>query len=501
MAKNTPTKSNVVTRHPIVVVMGHIDHGKSTLLDYIRKSDVVAGEAGGITQHLSAYVVEHTTKESGVRKITFLDTPGHAAFQKMRLRGADVADVAILMVSAEEGVKPQTLEALASIKAANIPYVVAINKIDKPNANIDRTKNSLVENEVYIEGMGGDIAFVPISAKAGTGVDELLDLVLLTADIAELTADTGASASGLVIESERDNKRGTSATLIIQNGTLSSGSFVVSGVSFAPVRIMEDFRGKSIRTASLSEPVRIVGFSDVPAVGSTFVTVESKKEAEALVLEARLRKSGKEEYVNNENLPVIPVLIKADTLGSIEAIEHEIGKLVSDRVQVRIIDSNVGSVGENDVKNVSATANAIILCFNVGVDRQARDSAERLGVEIASFDIIYKLAEWVEEAIKVRTPKQTTDVKTGAAKILKEFSVQRSTHVLGGRIIEGTLKAGEMIRIMRRDMEIGRGNLKNLQQSKTDTKEVSDGEFGMQLDTKTEIAPGDVIEGFETVES
>ena len=223
MAKNTPTKSNVVTRHPIVVVMGHIDHGKSTLLDYIRKSDVVAGEAGGITQHLSAYVVEHATKESGVRKITFLDTPGHAAFQKMRLRGADVADVAILMVSAEEGVKPQTLEALASIKAANIPYVVAINKIDKPNANIDRTKNSLVENEVYIEGIGGDIAFVPISAKAGTGVDELLDLVLLTADIAELTADTGASASGLVIESERDNKRGTSATLIIQNGTLTSG--------------------------------------------------------------------------------------------------------------------------------------------------------------------------------------------------------------------------------------------------------------------------------------
>lgn len=501
MAKNTPNISNIVTRHPIVVVMGHIDHGKSTLLDYIRKSDVVAGEAGGITQHLSAYVVEHATKETGVRKITFLDTPGHAAFQKMRLRGADVADVAILMVSAEEGVKPQTLEALASIKAANIPYVVAINKIDKPNANIDRTKNSLVENEVYIEGMGGDIAFVPISAKAGTGVDELLDLVLLTADIAELKADTSAPASGLIIESERDNKRGTSATLIIQNGTLSSGSFVVSGVSFAPVRIMEDFRGKAIKTASLSEPVRIVGFSDVPAVGSTFVTVNSKKEAEVLVLEARSQEARKEEYVNSENLPVIPVLIKADTLGSIEAIEHEIGKLVSERVHVRIIDSNVGSVGENDVKSVSATANAIILCFNVAVDRQARDSAERLGVEIASFDIIYKLAEWLEEAIKLRTPKQTADVKTGAAKILKEFSVQRSTHVLGGRILEGTLKAGEMIRIMRRDMEIGRGNLKNLQQSKTDTKEVSDGEFGMQLDTKTEIAPGDVIEGFETVET
>jgi len=481
--------------------MGHIDHGKSTLLDYIRKSDVVAGEAGGITQHLSAYVVEHSTKENGIRKITFLDTPGHAAFQKMRLRGADVADVAILMVSAEEGVKPQTLEALASIKAANIPYVVAINKIDKPNANIERTKSSLVENEIYIEGMGGDIPFTPISAKAGTGVDELLDLVLLTADLAELTADTTVSASGLVIESERDQKRGTSATLIIQNGTLSSGSFVVSGTAFAPVRIMEDFRGKIIKTATLSEPVRIVGFSEVPTVGAPFVTVGSKKEAEVLVLSARSKKGVKEEYINAENLPVIPVLIKADTIGSIEAIEHEIGKLVSERVQVRVIDSNVGSVGENDVKSVSATANAIILCFNVTVDRQARESAERLGVELASFDIIYKLAEWLEEAIKVRTPKQTEDVKTGAAKILKHFSSQRSAHVLGGRMIEGTLKAGELIKIMRRDMEIGRGNLKNLQQSKTDTKEVSDGEFGMQLDTKTEIAPGDVIEGFETVES
>ncbi|MFM2374644.1 MAG: translation initiation factor translation initiation factor [Candidatus Parcubacteria bacterium] len=488
-----------MARHPVVVVMGHIDHGKSTLLDYIRKTNVVAKEAGGITQHLSAYVVLHETKESGVKPITFLDTPGHAAFQKMRLRGADVADVAILVVSAEEGVKPQTLEALASIKQANIPYVVAINKIDKPNANIERTKISLIENEIYIEGMGGDISYAPISAKAGTGVDDLLDLVLLTADLAGLEGDEGAPATGVVIESELESKRGTSATLIVKNGTLKSGTFVVSGTAFAPVRIMEDFRGKPIKEAGLSVPVCIVGFTDVPVVGSSFSTCATKKEAEALVFAAK-NNPATTTATAVSTLPAIPVVIKADTVGSLEGIEHEIAKIPQDRVFIKIVDKTVGSITENDVKNVGTSKNAIILGFNAQVDRQAKDMAERLGVEIATFDIIYKLAEWLTDAVILRTPKETIDVKTGDAKILKEFSVQRHTHVLGGRVQNGVLKVGEVVKVLRRDLEIGRGKIDNLQQQKANVKEVSQGEFGMELDTKAEIMPGDTIEAFETVE-
>jgi translation initiation factor IF-2 len=499
MAKHIP-QSHIVTRHPVVVVMGHIDHGKSTLLDYIRKTNVVAKEAGGITQHLSAYVVEHATKEAGKKHITFLDTPGHAAFQKMRLRGADVADVAILVVSAEEGVKPQTLEALASIKAAHIPYVVAINKIDKPNANIDRTKISLIENEIYIEGMGGDIPFAPISAKAGTGIDELLDLVLLTAELADLKGDTGASPSGVVIESELDQKRGTSATLIVTEGILRGGMFVVSGGAYAPVRIMEDFRGKAIKEAGLSMPVRIVGFSEVPVVGAPFVTSGSKKEAEALVIKYHEEQKKPNERNQETILPAIPVIIKADTIGSIEGIEHEIAKIPQDRVVIKVVDKTVGGITENDVKNVGATKNAIILGFNTTVDRKAKDIAERFGVEIAQFDIIYKLAEWLHEAVKTRTPIETVDVKTGDAKILKEFSIVRHTHVMGGRVLSGVLKVGEIVKVMRRDLEIGRGTIENLQQQKANVKEVNTGEFGMELHTKTEIMPGDTIEAFETVE-
>ncbi len=501
MPKKIIQKSHSVTRHPVVVVMGHIDHGKSTLLDHIRNTNIVDKEAGGITQHLSAYVVEHETKESGKKLITFLDTPGHAAFQKMRLRGADVADVAILVVSAEEGVKPQTLEALASIKAANIPYVVAINKIDKPNANVERTKISLIENEIYIEGMGGDIPFAPISAKAGTGIDDLLDLVLLTADLAELTGDEGAVPSGVVIESELDTRRGTSATLIVKDGILKSGMFVVSGTTFAPVRIMEDFRGKPIKEAGLSTPVRIVGFSDVPEVGSSFTTCATKKEAEALVLQNKeFSAAASGEVTTDATLPTIPLVIKADTVGSIEGIEHEIAKIPQDRVVLKVIDKTVGGITENDVKNLGNSKNAIIIGFSTSVDRQARDIAERVGVEIATFDIIYKLAEWLEEAVKTRTPIETVDVKTGNAKILKEFSVTRNTHVLGGRVLEGVLKVGEIVKVMRRDLEIGRGTLENLQQQKANTREVSDGEFGMELHTKAEIMPGDTIEAFETIE-
>ena len=497
MAKKNTVQQNIVPRPPVVVIMGHIDHGKSTLLDYIRKSNVVEGEAGGITQHLSAYVVEHETKESGKKLITFLDTPGHEAFQKMRLRGADVADIAILIVSAEDGVMPQTMEALESIKKADIPYIVAINKIDRPGADIPKTQASLIEHEIYIEGMGGDIPWIPISAKTGEGVDELLDVLLLSAELAELTGDTTASANGTVIEGHLDVKRGNTATLIIKNGILKSGSFVVSGSAYAPVRIMEDWNCKSIKEATLSEPVQIVGWNEVPVVGSAFTVVANKKEAEKMVSEIIVTQNS--EAANESELPLVPLLIKADVAGTIEAIQHELEKFESDRITVRVIGTGVGDVTASDVQSVSATENAIIVGFNVKVERAATDIAERLGVEIDTFNIIYELSEWLHTALKNRTPMQEEEKVTGRAKILKHFSTQKTAHVLGGRVEEGVLSVKQQVNILRRDIKIGTGTIKNLQQQKADTDSVSGDEFGMQIDSKHEIAPGDFIEAFDIV--
>ncbi|MEX0913008.1 MAG: translation initiation factor IF-2 [Candidatus Paceibacterota bacterium] len=488
---------NVVKRPPVVVVMGHIDHGKSTLLDFIRKANVVEGEAGGITQHLSAYVATHTTRDGATENITFLDTPGHEAFQKMRLRGADVADVAILVVSAEDGVKPQTMEALESIKAAEIPYVVAINKIDKPGADLVKTQSSLIESGIYIEGMGGDIPWVAISAKEGQGIDDLLDLVVLTTDLAGLEGDTSLGAEGKVIEARLDKQRGNTATLIIKNGTLKSGQFVVSGRAYSPVRIMEDFSGRPIKEASLSTPVGITGWNETPKVGDLFYTVASKKEAEVAILKPGANKASV--IANRSDLPTIPLLIKVDVSGTIDAILHELAKFESDRISVKVIGTQVGDINVSDVQNVSATKNAIIVGFNVKVERPAQDLAERLGVEIDTFKIIYELSEWLNTALKNRTPKREDKVITGRAKIIRHFSVQKHTHVLGGRVEEGSIKLGQTVRILRRDVEIGSGEIKNIQQAKSDAKEVKEGEFGVQLDTRTDISAGDHVEAFDIV--
>jgi len=497
MKKTKKITSDISKRAPIVVVMGHIDHGKSTLLDYIRKSNIVESEAGGITQHLSAYGVTHKTKDGAVENITFLDTPGHEAFQKMRLRGADVADIAVLVVSAEDGVKPQTLEALSSIKQANIPYIVAINKIDKPGANITRTQTSLIENEIYIEGMGGDIPWVGISAKTGENVSELLDIIILVADIAELKADLNAPAVGQVIEGKMDPKRGNTATLIVTDGILKKGTFVVSGSCFTPVRIMENHLGKSIAEAPPSTPVRIVGFGDIPVVGASFYTVDSKKEAEAACEVNRPIKVENVRIVNP--LPTIPILIKADVLGTIEAIEHELSKFTSERITVKIISSGVGDISSNDVQNVSATKNSIIVGFNVKVERQAADLAERLGVEIDTFNIIYELADWLNNALKERTPRIEEMKTSGKVKLIKYFSTQKNLHVLGARVEEGTIRLKQRVKITRRDIEIGKGTIKNLQQYKSDVEQVTEGEFGLQLETKNEVAPGDYLEPYDIV--
>lgn len=496
MSKQKQEQKDTV-RQPIVVVMGHIDHGKSTLLDYIRKTNVVDAETGGITQHLSAYEVAHKDDKGVQRKITFLDTPGHEAFQKMRLRGAEVADIAILVVSAEEGVKAQTLEAYSSIKEAGLPYIVAINKIDKPNANVERTKQSLLENEIYLEGLGGDIPWAAISAKAGTGIPELLDLLLLVADLEELKGDPNKTGEGVVIEAHLDQRKGISATLIIRDGTLKSGMFVTAGTCSSPVRIFEDFQGKPIKEASLGSPVQVVGWSALPQTGLHFSSYKTKKEAETTVREYTEQSQKAEASTateTSEDTLVVPVILKTDVSGSTDALMHEFEKLASEEVTIRIIQQGVGAINETDIKTASGLEDVLVIGFNTNVDRAAQDLAERSGITIHTFDIIYKLSEWLEKELESRKPEDTTQLTTGSAQILKCFSKVKNKQVVGGRVVSGTISVKQPFKIMRSETEVGHGVVQNLQQQKADAKEVSEGtEFGAQLESPIEIIPGDQI--------
>ncbi len=494
----TPPNTSLV-RPPIIAVMGHIDHGKSTLLDYIRKTNVVAGEAGGITQHLSAYEATHIDHEKKERKITFLDTPGHEAFKAMRERGATTADIAILVVSAEDGVKPQTVEALKTIKESDIPYIVAINKIDKPGADLERTKQNLAENEIYIEGYGGSIPSVPISAKTGEGIPALLDMMLLVADLEELMADTSLAAEGFVLESFMDTKRGITATLIVTNGTLKKGDCLVTGDSVAPVRGIEDFLGRKIETATVSAPIRISGWSSLPKVGKRFSACENKKEAEKRAEEAT-EKVEKRMGETREGTEIIPLVIKADVLGTLEAVSQEVKKLETDKISIKIVASSAGDITENDIKLASGAPGSIVLGFNVKPDTRARDLAERQSVEIKTFDIIYKLSEWLAEKIVERTPKVEMEEVHGTVRILKTFSKTKDKQIVGGKIEDGTLKLGDFVKIMRRDNEVGSGKITELQHQKSKTKEVSaPDECGMMVESKLDIVAGDKLQSFVIV--
>lgn len=506
----TPQKTG--TRPPIVAVVGHIDHGKSTLLDYIRSTNVVEGEAGGITQHLSAYQAVHENS-SGKHAITFLDTPGHAAFVGMRSRGLEVADVAILVVSAEEGIKPQTVEALDLIKSAEIPFVIAFTKIDKPSANLERAKLSMLEHQVFIEGMGGDVPWVGVSGKSGEGVPELLDLILLAAELEEISADASLPGQGLIIEAHTESKRGNTAMLIVLNGTVSSGKYIVAGEATAPVRIMENFLGKPIKEAGPSEPIRIVGFTPLPPVGTSWEVVANKKEAEAKA--AEYRSSGPRSTALEAARPgftvesqaaapapdsqklVIPLIIKTDVAGTGEAVAHEMEKLPKhDNLEVRIVARGVGAITEGDIKMLAGSATpGLVVGFNVKVEPAARELAERQGVTVNSFDIIYKLTEWLAEITEERRPRAEVEEIKGAAKVLKFFSAQSGRVVLGARVEEGALSEGTELRVMRRDEEIGRGKIVSLQTGKTPQKKVEQGaEFGAMLKTEVMIAAGDRLE-------
>lgn len=513
---------NLVRRPPVVVVMGHIDHGKSTLLDYIRKANVVETEAGGITQHVGAYEAEHISADGVTHQITFLDTPGHAAFTGIRERGARAADVAILVVSAEDGVKPQTVEAFKSIQAQKVPFIVAINKIDKPNADVDRAKTSLAEHEIYVEGWGGDVPFVAISAFKGTNVSELLDLIILQSELSDLKTDTSKPAEGVVVESSLDTRKGISATILIKDGTLSVGDFVVANEAFAPVRFIEDFLGKKIESAAASKPVRILGWSEIPHSGATFVTVSSKKKAEVLVEEFKTKERQKPVKPapvvkqptiaadkmkpgdrQEQTVVKLPIAIKADVIGSLEGVKHELAKITHDKVQIEIVSEGIGEINENDVKLVMSDPNIHLIGFNVMPDKKSAVLIERspIPLHVSSFKVIYELAEHVKELLLVRIPKEYVEEATGRAKVLAVFSKDRDKQVVGGKVEMGTVESGNDVRIIRRDAEIGRGKIRELQEKKLRVREVAEGhEFGMMIEAKMEIAAGDRIEAVRTVE-
>ncbi|MBI2120496.1 MAG: translation initiation factor IF-2 [Parcubacteria group bacterium] len=505
--KNTEHKTKITERPPVVTVMGHIDHGKSTLLDYIRKTAVVDQEVGGITQKLSAYEAVHKNEAEEEKKITFLDTPGHEAFSKMRYHSASAADIAILIVSAEDGVKAQTMEAYKAIKESGIPFVVAINKIDRPNANIEKTKTSLTENEIYLEGYGGDVPSVEISAKTGAGISELLDMVLLLADMEKLEGDASRNAEGVVIESHQDPKKGIVATLLIKNGSLKKGMVLTVGKNMAPIRAIENFLGAQINEAQFSMPVRIGGWDELPQSGDEFVAHKTKQEAKTSVRQYEFDESaiGTNKAKNSakkeeKNMLTVPLVIKADAAGAIDAIIHEIDKIRVEGLTTKILATGVGAVTENDIRNASAGGDAIILGFGVKADGQATMLAERFGVTIALFDIIYKLAEWLAEELEKRRPRVLTEEKNGLAKVIRIFGGSKGSAILGGRVTEGSLSLGDNVKILRRDFEIGRGKILELQQQKLKTKQVNEGlEFGAKVEAKQEIAPGDVLEAFVLV--
>jgi translation initiation factor IF-2 len=474
-------------RPPVVVVMGHIDHGKSTLLDFIRKSNVVAREAGGITQKIGAYEVARNG-----RTITFLDTPGHAAFKSVRARGASAADVASLLVSAEDGVKPQTLEALAAIRAAGLPFVVAINKIDSAKADAQRTKQTLADAEVFVEGYGGDVAVAEISAKTGQGIDELLDLVLLTADIGDLRGDVTKPAQGFVIEASKDKQRGIAATLVLKDGSLVKGKFVAAAGAWAPVRRIDSAEGKALDVALPSQPVQIIGWSDIPSGGTAFAGCDTRDQAETKAKELLDAEATAAAEAVSDGAYVLPVVVKADLLGSADAIALEVAKLATDRVRPTIVARDQGDISEADVKRAAASPGAVVVGFNVKVDRQATTLAERDHVAVSTFNVIYDLVDYLSKLATERTPHETVEVTKAEFSVIRVFNIDKGLQVIGGRVLSGELCVGAPVKLVRRGEEIGKGTVKGLQQQKLAATCVKEGnECGAAIESRLDVAEGD----------
>ncbi|MDP3763809.1 MAG: GTP-binding protein [bacterium] len=484
---------NKEVRPPVVAILGHIDHGKSTLIDYIRKTKVTDSEAGGITQHASAYEIVHTSKDGRSKHITFLDTPGHEAFENMRTRCANVADIAALIVSAEDGVKPQTLEVFKYIKECSLPYLIVITKIDKPSADIERTKQSLAENEIYVEGYGGNTPVIELSAKTGKGVDEFLDMINLMAELEEKMADREALGSGVIIESRLDTKRGITAVGIIKDGTMRQGLFAASSGTTAPMRYLLDAEGNMVEELSFSSPVQIVGWDKMPVIGAAFKTFLKKEEALSFAEKNKPLES-KLEPKKMEGVSSLPLVLKADTAGSLEAITSELKKLSREKIEPKIVLSSVGNINENDVKSALTTAGTTIIGFNTKIDSQAANLAERSGITILSFNVIYELKDKVNELLSEKEPKIEVEEIESHSKVLRLFGTTKGKQVVGGRVLSGLVKRGAVVKIIRREAEIGRGKIRELQQSKIVIDVANEGtEFGAMIESKMEIAQGDTL--------
>jgi translation initiation factor IF-2 len=507
-AAAAPADANAEQRPPVVTIMGHVDHGKTSLLDYIRRTKVAAGEAGGITQHIGAY---HVETPRGI--ITFLDTPGHEAFTAMRARGAKATDIVILVVAADDGVMPQTKEAIAHAKAARVPIVVALNKIDKPEANPDRVKQELVANEVVPEEYGGDSPFVAVSAKTGQGVDSLLENVLLQAEVLELKAVADAPAKGLIIESRLDKGRGPVATVLVQSGTLKRGDVVLAGSSFGRVRAMLDEAGKSIPEAGPSIPVEIQGLSDVPAAGDELMVLGDERKAREIALyrqgKFRDTKLARQQAAKLENMfdnigegaaKVLTLIIKADVQGSQEALVHALTKLSTDEVKVQVVHAQVGGITESDV-NLALASKAVIIGFNVRADQIARKLAEASGIDIRYYNIIYDAVDDVKAALSgLLAPEQREQV-LGLVEIRQIFRVPKVGAVAGCMVLDGVVKRTASARLLRDNVVIWSGELSSLKRFKDDVREVKAGfECGLSLKGYDDIKEGDQLEIFEVQE-
>ena len=498
------TAEELQPRSPVVVVMGHVDHGKTSLLDAVRKTNVVSGEAGGITQHIGAYTVQINGNP-----ITFLDTPGHAAFTSMRARGAMCTDIAILVVAADDGIMPQTVEAINHAKAAKIPIIVAINKMDKHGANPDRIKQQLTEYDLVPEEWGGDTVICPISAKTGQGIDELLEMVILTSEVQELKANPNRAAKGTVIEARLDRTRGPIATLLIQNGTLNQGDVIIAGTAVGRVRVMTNDKGRTVKTAGPSVPVEITGLADVPAPGDEFNAVSDERMARELVEQRRQAEKDAAAQLNTKitldnlfammqegEMKDLNLIVKADVQGSAEALKASLLKLSNDEVRVRVIHGAVGAVSESDVMLAEAS-NAIIVGFNVRPDPVAKENAEQSGVEIRLYRIIYDAIEDVTAAMKGMLAPKYKDVDLGRAEIRQVYKITGVGVVAGCYVLEGKITRNANIRVVRDGIIIADDKLSSLKRFKDDVREVAAGyECGMTMEKFNDIKEGDILEAY-----
>jgi len=505
-AERSEVKSE--SRAPVVTVMGHVDHGKTSLLDYIRRTRVASGEAGGITQHIGAY---HVETPRGM--ITFLDTPGHEAFTAMRARGAKVTDLVILVVAADDGVMPQTAEAIHHAKAGNVPIIVALNKIDKPEANAERVKQDLASREVVPEEWGGDTMFVEVSAKTGQGIDSLLERILLQAEVLELKAPRDAPAKGIVVESRLDKGRGPVATILIQSGTLKRGDIVIAGSVFGRVRALLDEAGKTIESAGPSIPVEVLGLSEVPAAGAEVMVLGDERKAREIALfrQGKYRdvKLAKQHAAKLENMfeqmgegevKTLSLIIKADVQGSFEGLAHALGKLSTDEVKVNIVHSAVGGITESDV-NLALASKAVIIGFNARADGMARKLAESSGVDIRYYNVIYDAVDEIKAALTGMLSPERKESAVGLVEIRQVFRISKVGAVAGCYVLEGLVRRGSKVRLLRDNVVIHEGELDSLKRFKDDAREVKAGfECGLSLKNFNDIKEGDQLEVFEVVE-